>query len=245
MSGWLGSYRLLLLWQIQRYRQLAVLTIFIQLALGLGIVYGLSFLIPHIDAKTALFLSTGAPTLALLIMGLNVVPQEVAQDKLTGAYDYTASLPVPRLASLAANLTYWLCVQLPGTLLALMVASARFHFHLEVSPFVVPAFLLVALTGAAVGYAMSSVMRPEVTSIVASFISVGILLFSPLDFPIDRLPGWLQVVHHVLPIASMADVIRWSVTDRFVSNPGMAFAVVGSWCVVCLGVAYRVATSRR
>src|SRR3954451_8711573 len=136
-----GSYRLLLLWQAQRYRQQVGLFVFIQVALGLGIVYGLAFLIPHIDRETALYLATGAPTLALLIMGLNVVPQEVAQDKLTGAYDYTASLPVPRLASLTANLTYWLAVQLPGTVLALLVASVRFDFALDVSPLVVPAFL--------------------------------------------------------------------------------------------------------
>ena len=245
MQGSFASYRLLLLWQIRRYRQLLVLTVFIQVALGLGIVYGLSFLIPHIDPRTALFLSTGAPTITLLILGLNVVPQEVSQDKLTGAYEYTATLPVPRLAFLSAHLTYWLAVQLPGTVLALVIAAARFHFHLAISPLVVPAFLLVALSGAAVGYAMASVMRPETTGIVTAFISVAILLFSPLDFPISRLPGWLQVVHGILPVKYMADVIRWTVTGRFVSDVGLAFAVVGAWCVLGLAVTYRVATRRR
>ena len=240
-----ASYRLLLLWQFLRFRQLLAMMIFIQMALGLGIVYGLAFLIPHIDPRTALFLSTGAPTLALLIMGLTVVPQEVAQDKLTGSHEYMASLPVPRLAALSAQLTYWFAVQLPGTVLALVVASFRFHFHLSISPLVVPAFVLVALSGSAVGYAMASVMRPEVTSNVSSFVAVGILLFSPLDFPIGRLPDWLQLVHRILPIKYMADLIRWSVTGRFVNDVGLAFAVVGVWCVVGLAVTYRVATRRR
>jgi ABC-2 type transport system permease protein len=241
----LDSYRLLLLWQFRRYRQLFVMTVVIQVVLGMGIVYGLAFLIPNIDPRTALFLSTGAPALALLILGLSVVPQEVAQDKLTGAHDYVATLPVPRLAALSANLTYWLAIQIPGTILAIVVASARFHFGLHVSSLVVPAFLLVAMTGAAVGYAMASVLRPEVTSIVSSFVSVFILLFSPLDFPLSRLPSFLQVIHRILPVKYMADLIRWSLTGRFVASPGLAFAVVGLWCVACLGLTYRVATRRR
>lgn len=245
MQAWVGSYRLLLTWQFLRYRQLFVMSMVIQLALGLGIVYGLAFLIPHIDSETALFLSTGAPTLGLLILGLAVVPQEIAQDKLTGSYDYLSSLPVPRLASLSANMTYWLTIQIPGTILALVAASLRFDFQLDISPLVVPAFLLVALTGASVGYAMASVLRPEVTGIVQSFISVFILLFSPLDFPADRLPGFLQAIHAVLPIKYMADLIRWSLTGQFVDNVGLAFAVVGAWCVACLGITYRVVTRRR
>src|SRR5437588_4469818 len=228
-----------------RYRHIVVLVVVIQVMLGLGIVYGLAFLIQHIDARTALFLSTGAPTLALLIMGLNVVPQELAQDRLTGAYDYMAALPVPRLAALAAHLTCWFAIQLPGTVLALVGASLRFHFHLSVSPLVVPAFVLVAFAGSVVGYALASVLRPEVTGNVTSFIAMGILLFSPLDFPISRLPGWLQIVHRILPIKYMADLIRWSTTGRFVDDVGLAFAVVGAWCVVSLIITYRVATRRR
>lgn len=241
----LASFGLLLLWQVRRYRSTLVLLISIQVALGLGIVYGLSFLLPNIDPRSALFLSTGAPTIALLLLGLTMVPQEVGQDKLTGAYAYVSTLPVPRLASLAAGMTFWLGAQLPGTILALVVAAARFHFDLRLSAFVVPAILLVALTGAAVGYAIASVLRPEAIGMVTSFISVGILLFSPIDFPIERLPDFLQVIHRILPVSYMADLVRWSLTGRYVSDPGLAFVVVGAWCVGCLALSYRVAIRRR
>ena len=241
----LASYGLLLLWQLRRYRSTLVLVVSVQVALGLGIVYGLSFLLPNIDPQSALFLSTGAPTLALLLLGLTMVPQEVGQDKLTGAYAYVSTLPVPRLASLAAGMTFWLGAQLPGTILALIVAAARFHFDLQLSAYVVPAILLVALTGAAVGYAMASVLRPEAIGNVTSFLSVGILLFSPIDFPVERLPEFLQVIHQILPVKSMADIVRWTLTGRYVSNPAQAFLVVGVWCVVCLALSYRVATRRR
>ena len=53
------------------------------------------------------------------------------------------------------------------------------------------------------------------------------------------------MVHRILPVKYMADLIRWSVTGQFVSRPGLAFAVVGAWCVAGLAVTYRVATRRR
>jgi ABC-2 type transport system permease protein len=245
VPGPVGSFGLLLQWQVRRYKSTLLVIVLIQVALGLGIVYGLSFLIPRIDAESALFLSTGAPTIALLLLGLTVVPQEVAHDKLTGAHEYVASLPVPRLAPLAAGLTFWLGAQLPGTILALVAASARFRFDLAITVYSVPAFLLVALTGAAVGHAMASVLRPEITFTATSFISLGLLLFSPIDFPVSRLPEFLQVIHQILPVKYMADLIRWSLTGRYVSQPGMAFLVVGLWCAACLALSYRVATRRR
>jgi ABC-2 type transport system permease protein len=241
----LRTYRLLLVWQYLRFRKSLPLLIIIQVALAFGIVYGLAFLIPNIDSRTALFLSTGAPTIALLIMGLSVVPQEVSQGKLTGRFDYLSSLPIPRLATLASDVTFWMFAQLPGTILALVVASLRFHFGLRPSWTILPALVLVALTGACVGYAMAMALKPLVANQLTQFVSIGILLFSPVNFPNDRLPGWLQAVHGVLPVKYMGDLVRWSLTGRFVPRPGLAFVVVAAWCAAGLAVSYRTATKRR
>src|SRR3954452_6504116 len=133
------SYRLLLTWDVLRRRQVLPMIVIIQVALSVGVVYGLAFLLPHVDEKSALYLSTGAPTLSMLVLGLTVVPQEVAQAKLTGRLDWFSTLPVPRLAPLASEITYWLAASLPGTVLALVVSSYRFDFGLDVSVAVVPA----------------------------------------------------------------------------------------------------------
>src|SRR4051812_832587 len=239
------SYRLLLAWDFLRRRKILPMIVVIQTALSVGVVYGLAFLLPDIDSKSALYLSTGAPTLSMLILGLTVVPQEVAQAKLTGRLDWFSTLPVPRLAPLASEITYWLVASLPGTVLAVAVASYRFDFGLKVSPAVVPAILLVAATSSAVGYAIATASHPQLTQQVASFVSIGILLFSPVNFPADQLPESLQAVHRVLPVEPMADVVRWSLTGQYVANPGTAFAVVTAWCIAALLVSARVATRRR
>jgi ABC-2 type transport system permease protein len=244
MTEALRSYRLLFTWQYLRMRRDLAMIIVIQLLLALGIVYGLAFLLPKIDKQSALFLATGAPTLTLLLMGLTIVPQELSRLKLSGAHAYLSTLPVPRLAPPAADVSFWLLAQLPGTILVLIVASLRFGFALRINLAVVPAILLVAFSGASVGYALAMLLKPAVAAQLTSFISIIILLFSPINFPIDRLPAALQAVHRVLPIKYMADLIRWSLTGQFVENVGLAFAVVGAWAALAIAMSWRVAVRR-
>ncbi len=239
------SYRLMLTWDVLRRRRILPTIVVIQLALSVGVVYGLAFLMPDVDGKSALYLSTGAPTLSMLVLGLTVVPQEVAQAKLTGRLDWMSTLPVSRLVPLASEITYWLAASLPGTVIALVVASYRFDFGLDVHLAVVPALLLVAATAAAVGYAIAAASPPALTQQVTSFVSIGILLFSPVNFPADQLPGSLQAVHRVLPVEAMADIVRWSLTGRYVAHPATAFLTVSCWCFAALLVSARVATRRR
>jgi len=245
MSRPFESYRLLLRWQYLRFRAFLPMLVIIQVLLAVGVVYGLAFLIPHIDRSTALYLATGAPTLTLLILGLNVVPQEVSQGRVAGRYAFFSAQPVPRLAPLAAEVTFWLLVQLPGTALALLVASMRFHIGLHVGLSVIPAVVLVALAGASVGYAMAATLSPSVTNHVTSFMSLLILLFSPINFPASRLPLGAQLVHRVLPVQYMADVIRGSLTGKWADSPALAFGLVSAWCAAGLALSYRAAVRRQ
>jgi ABC-2 type transport system permease protein len=238
------AYGLLLLWQFLRNRNELVMIVTIQLALALGIVYGLAFLLPQVTAQAALFLATGSSTLTMLIMGLNVVPQEVSRAKETGRAAYLSSLPVPRLAAPAAEVTFWLLAQIPGMVLSLVLASLRFDFSLHINAAVVPTVALVALTGASVGYALAMLLKPQVASQLSQFISIGVLLFSPINFPIDRLPEALQAVHRVLPVKYMADLMRWSLTGRFVEDVSLAFLIVAAWCSAAIAASWRVAVRR-
>jgi len=238
------SYRLLLRWHALRMRGDIVMLIVIQIALAVGVVYGLGLLLPHIDRQSALYLSTGAPTIGLIVLGLAVVPQEVAQARLSGRQQYIAGLPVPVLAPLAADVSWWLAIQLPGTALSLLAASLRFHVHLHVGWTVIPAIVLVALTGATVGHALASALRPVVAMQVASFLSIVVLLYSPINFPPGRMPAALQTMHRFLPIEYMADVVRGSLTGHHALAPAIAFAIVGAWCAAGLAISARVALRR-
>jgi ABC-2 type transport system permease protein len=244
MTDALRSFRLLFRWQFFLMRRELPLSIVIQLVLALGIVYGLAFLIPNIDARAATYLATGAPTIALLIGGLQAAPAEISRDKLSGRHAYIAALPVPRLALPAARLAFSLVFQLPGAAVAIVVAALRFNFALDISFMIVPALLLVAISAAAVGYGLGEAMRPESAMQAGSFLAIIILLFSPLNFPMDRLPDALQAVHIVLPIKYMGDLVRWSLTGQFADNVALAFAIVAAWCALGVASCWRAALRR-
>jgi len=134
-------------------RMFLPLGIVVQALFAFGIVAGYPLLFPTIDRTTVLYLATGAPVISLITMGLVAVPQMVSAAKTEGTLAYMRSLPIPRLVYLLADMTVWLAVVLPGVVFAVIIGSIRFGLDLQISPLVVPAVILVALTATSIGYA--------------------------------------------------------------------------------------------
>ena len=244
MRHWLRSYLLLLRWSAVRLRYLLPLVLVIQIFLSVGIVIGFAFLLPSIDPATALYLSTGAPTLGLITIGMVLAPQMVAQAKTEGTFAYNQTLPVPRTAVLGADITTWLLVGTPGLLLGLLVAVLRFDLTLRVSWLVAPAMLLVALTGTTVGFAIAYAAAPPVTTMVSQLIVFIALMFSPINFPADRLPEWVRVIHRVLPFESMARAVRETLATPPEGVSMLPFLMLAAWGAAGLAITLRVMARR-
>ncbi len=243
---WLHSYRLLLQWQALRIKPILPFIIVIQPLVGIGTVIGLGYMMPQVDTNSAIFLTTGAPTLALITFGLVMVPQVVADAKTQGTFDYMWSLPIPRMAFMAADMTIWMLITLPGVILALWVGSMRYDFALQVTPLVIPSFLLVSLTATSVGYAIAHLSpKPELVAVLTNFIIFSLFLFSPINFPAERLPQWLADLHQFLPVKHAADAIRGSLTEIYAADLERAMITLTIWCVISLGATYMVVSRRR
>jgi ABC-2 type transport system permease protein len=240
----LRSYRLLVTWQGRRMRMFLPLGILVQALFALGIVAGYPLLFPTIDRTTILYLATGGPVIALLTMGLVVVPQMVSSAKTEGTLAYMRTLPIPRVTYLLADMTVWLTVVLPGVALAVVIGSIRFGLDLQISPLVFPVVILVALTATSIGYALASLLPPMVANMASEVILIFVLMFSPLNFPADRLPGWLAAIHNVLPIQAMGEVMRGTLASNSFPITLGAFALLGAWCVSSFA-ATSVVLSRR
>lgn len=243
MSAW-RSYRLLVLWQAQRLKVFLPLGIIVQSLFALGIVVGYPLLFPALDRQTILFLATGAPAISLISMGLVAVPQLVAQARTEGTLDYMRSMPIPRVVYLLADLTVWLVVVTPGVVFAVVVGTLRFGLELQPSPLLVPAGLLVALTCASIGYAIASLLPQMLANIATQVLVVFVLMFSPLNFPPDRLPEWLAALHRVLPIEAMGEVLRGTLARNAFPLDGSMFAILIVWCVGSLAVTLRILERR-
>lgn len=233
VGHWLRSYWLMVRWEVLSQRLMLPMMVVIQLMLGAGMALGFGLLFDQPSAEQALFLSTGATVIPMMTLGLSIIPQMVAQQKLEGTYEYIFSLPVPRMAMHLAGLTVWSGIALPSAVMALAVAAWRYDLALSISPLALPAAVLVVSVAAAVGYAFAhAITNPRMTNVITQLLIFVIVLFSPINFPSNRLPDWLAVLHGWLPMEHSAIVMRGTLTDGLVTGGlGESFAILGGWAV--------------
>lgn len=240
----LHSYLLLVRWQALRAKGFLPFAIVIQGLFSLGIVVGYPLLFPQLDPTTVLYLATGAPAITLITMGLVAVPQMVAQAKTEGTLDYMRTLPIARVVYLLADLTVQLAIVLPGVVFGVIVAALRFDLPLQPSPLVIPSVVLVVLTATAVGYGMAALLPPLMANLMSQVLVVLVFMFSPLNFPVERLPDWLATLHAILPIQAMGEVLRGALAPgAFSLTPG-AFAMLTAWAGASFAVTWRILARR-
>ena len=240
----LREYLLLVRWNAMRAKAFLAFAGVIQAMFSLGIVLGYPLLFPSMDRMTVLYIATAAPAITLITMGLVAVPQQVAQARTEGTFDYMRTLPIPRAIYLLSDLTVQLGVVLPGVAFGVLIATWRFALPIEVSPWIVPSVVLVVLTATSIGYAIASILPPLMANLMSQVLVVLVFMFSPLQFPADRLPDWAAAMHRILPIQAMGEVMRGSLAPGTFAIPGGAFLLLGAWCAVCFGIAWRVMARR-
>ena len=239
------GYGLMLKWTFLSNRAWLSLNLAVQIMIAIGFIYGISFFYPAITPDVAKYLTSGAPVLILLTAGLVMVPQVVAMARTEGTFDYIWSLPVPRMVHIAADATNTFATILPGSALAVALGAWHFGFSLDISLLLIPAIVLIAMCGTFLGYTIAfSISKPMMVNVLTQIIVFVVMLFSPVMFPADRLPGWLQAIHQVLPIQYMADLSRGTLTDLPIEL-GRAFAIVGAWFAVGLIVTWATVRRRR
>ena len=206
----LRSYSLLVRWQALRLKGFLPLAIVVQVLFAFGIVVGYPLLFPDIDQLTILYLATGAPAITLITMGLVALPQVVAQAKLEGTLEYMRSLPVSRLVFLAADITVWLAIVLPGVVFAVVVGRLGLRARARRVAGHHPGFAARGHHGSGSRLRPRHIAAAHDRLLLTQVLVIGVLVFSPINFPAERLPEWLQAVHSILPVGAMGEVIRGS-----------------------------------
>lgn len=234
---------LLAQWQFRRQSTVLPLMVVVQVAIAVATVVGYGLLVGDPTPEVALFLATGAPTITLITVGLILTPQMISQAKTEGSLDWMRTLPVPRSLFLVSDLLVWTVLALPGMVLGVVAGVLRFDVDLSVAPWIGGAVLLVSLTAAAVGYAMASLLPPAVAMIMTQLLVFIVMLFSPVSYPAERMPTWLQDAHELLPIEPMAQLMRAGLAHDTFTVPGRSVVVLLVWCAVA--VAGALAALRR
>jgi ABC-2 type transport system permease protein len=244
MIPFFRAYGLLLRWQAGRFITLIPLLVIVQALLSTGVILGLGMLVSNQDSQAAGYLATGAPTVALITVGLVVVPLQVSEAKAEGSIDFLWAMPVPRLAYLFADLTLWLLVSLPGMTLSVIMAKLRFDIPITPSLLTLPTILLVALTATSIGYAIAVSLPPVLAQLTAQALVFVVLMFSPINYPSSRLPSWAASVHQVLPFQAMGDALRHAIAPQTFAVDSLVYPLLVLYCIVGLILTQHVMNRR-
>ncbi len=229
----LASYRTLTRWHLASLRIWVMLLIVIQIMAGAGFVLGIALFFDHIPASAALFVSTGVPVINLIMIGLILGPQLVAQQKLQQSYEFIRALPVPQASAAAAWYTVCLLAGIPAVVVSLLIAEARYGIALTVTPAVVPAVLLTAFTGTMIGYGLGhAVPNPMATNLITELLIFAVFGFAPILFPAWQLPGWLAALNWWFPFGHMAVIVRAGLTAGLVTGVASSYLIVAVWGVI-------------
>ncbi|AKK05057.1 ABC-type polysaccharide/polyol phosphate export systems, permease component [Corynebacterium mustelae] len=235
-----GQLKHVLALQIRKQGSYLVVFTAIMIIIALGVVVGFSFLLSSPGGDELLYLATGAPTIVLIMTALVTVPMQNAGARLAGYIDFIKSLPVSRKQFLFADVLIWAAITVPAIVISVMVAHFVFKPGFSVSWTIVPVYLLVVASCFGIGYGYSFVMPAEPAMALSQVIAFTALMFSPINFPLERLPEWLQVVHLVLPLHHMAEVMRASLANATFSAHWGSYVILGVWAVLGFVGAARV-----
>ena len=236
VGSWWHAFGVMVRWELVSLRLVVPLTIVVQILAGAGFAVGIG-LFRDLPEDLALYLACGTAVITLVLVGLILAPQLIAQQKAADTYDFLWSLPVPRSAAVVAWTSVTALMGLPGMVAAVAVAAWRYDLTFVIDWTIVPAVLLVIATGTMMGYALAhAVGNPMITQATTQVLIFVILGFSPINFPASRLPGWLQAVHHVLPFEAMGIVVRRGLAPSLASNVGRAYLVLILWLVAVTAI---------
>ena len=231
----LSHFKYVFQMQFLRNSGFFVVITLIQILVAIGIVIGFTYLIPDPSTSSILYLATGAPTIILIITGLVILPQQIGTSKADGYMEFMRTWPVKRSVILGADTSLWLLMTVPGIVVSSLVAHFLYHPGYDISWTVVPALLMIALTSIGVGYGFSYLLPPEASLGLSQIIVFGALMFSPINFPMERLPEWLQTLHNVLPLHSMAEIMRASLASSTFTASLENYMILFVWCVLGYG----------
>lgn len=228
--------------KMQFYRSAGFYTVIaiMQIIISLGIAIGFTYLFSDPEQQSLLYLATGAPTIVLLMTGLVLLPVHITNNRSEGYDEFLRTLPVNRAAILLADTTIWLLITLPGILISILVTNLMFAPGYAISPWFLLVYLLCGLACVGVGYGYANALPPTLAMSLSQVIAFVALMFSPINFPMSRLPVWLQAVHTVLPLDSMAKLMRSSLAVGTFEFGIFDMIKVSVWCILGFAVAIRI-----
>jgi ABC-2 type transport system permease protein len=185
------------------------------------------------------FLTPAMLAVATVMAGTNA-GVAAAIDHTNGLHERFGTLPMSsRLPSLARTINEALFTLARATLLIGAASVLGFRFHgtaVDAAAGLVVLITLAAAMSALFGRIGDRLRRPDVVQFAGMMIMMPFMFVSGAFAPLESMPGWMQTMAAVNPVAHATDALRASVLgNATVTDIGMAIATaLALWTAVAL-----------
>jgi ABC-2 type transport system permease protein len=184
------------------------------------------------QAEAVHFLA-GNTVVSLLFGTMGMVGSRFAFLQDTGALDYFATLLVRRTALILAVVVAFLCMSLPGLLLALFVGTTWLAVPVQPHPLLALALVLGAFSLAILGAVVGVYSRtPQQENMVRYLLTLGLSVLSPVLVPIERLPRVLQWTGYLVPTTYAVQAVRRALLSQLDVQFWLSMLVLLAFCLL-------------
>ena len=234
----------LIKWSLIRHKFYIPIFVLVQIILTFAIIYGFLFITNANDKVTQSYLCTGAIAINVIAVTCVLAPQIVSEAKQNGIYDYQKTLPVSRVGILLSDLLIWGFLCLPGILSSLLISKFGFGLDIFLSLIALVSIILIIFALLSLGFAIAYVFPSNIVSLMTQLIMFGGLMFSPIIFPVERLPRWITNFYQYLPFVPSSQLIRANLFH--LEQVGVQqFVVLGIWAILSFTLSLLTLTRRK
>ena len=187
--------------------------------------------------KLVLSLMIGAIFWNYLSVVFSWIAETIAVERWEGTLEYTMMAPIRRSSRLIGQVTYAMVYGLIHTA-AILIVLVLFFPQLDLSKanagtaVVFMALGSFSFVGIGILAAILPLLYVERGAQMTFVVQSSLLLVSGVYYPVDILPGWMQVLSHLSPATYVLDGVRAGLSN------GVAVADLGRdvWPLILLGI---------
>jgi len=202
--------------------------VFRSVAAGPGFPAGVSYIV---------FLTPAMLAVSTVMAGTNA-GVSAAIDHTNGLHDRFAALPMrTALPGVARTINEAVFTLARAVLLGIAAVALGFEFHGTAGDAVAAVVVLVVLAGAMsalFGLIGDRLRRPDVVQFAGMMVMMPLMFVSSAFAPIETMPGWMQAMATVNPVAHATDALRGHVLGTATAGDTLTalVAAIGLWAVV-------------
>ena len=156
------------------------------------------------------FLAPGFMALTVITGSLQGVATAISREKEQGTMDGLLASPIPHISIILGKVAAQTVRGLIQGFLILGLSMLLFGVQIYGSPIIMCVVLLLGTASfVGVGIIMTAVAPDQETAqMMTMILQFPMMFISGILFPIDQLPGWLQLIGKALPLYYAADALR-------------------------------------